>query len=307
MSTAKKKKENIYEEASKVREELAASRERERVLRVRHRELKQILTKFQQIAEKAERLVSQLGVALNYLSNDAEKVNDQLGTLQAREVVGQQILRSKELERKRMAGLLHDGPVQDLANLGIQLEVCEKLHKEGKHEEAIKRFAELKGIVQGSLGKLRHIIYDLNPMTLDDLGLAVTVKNFLVNLSNRTGINTEFNVLGKEVHLEPSIEMVLFRIIQESVQNSHKHANPNSVKVVLEYSSNFVLVEIKDDGEGFDLQAIKKKIRSGNHYGLLSMQSRLELIKGTFSIKSSLGEGTKTLVKVPLDNAIRRS
>lgn len=300
-------KAKIYEEASKVREDLATKAEKKRVLKIRYDELEQALLKFTDIAEKAELIVSQLSAALNYLSDDMSDIGDQIETLQARELVGQQIIKSKELERKKMAGLLHDGPVQDLANLAIQLEICEKLYEAGQHNEAIEMFVELKGIVQVSLGDLRRTIYDLNPMTLDDLGLFVTVKNYLLNLTNRTGTKTKFNLLGKEVRLDSSLEMTLFRTIQELVQNSFKHAKASVIRVVVEYSPNFVLIEVKDDGVGFELAKVNQKIRSGNHYGILSIQSRLNLFNGTLSIKSKPGEGTKVLAKIPLDNVKRRS
>lgn len=301
-SYSEEEKKQIYEEAMEVREALNIAKEREGSLRVRRDNLEQTLSKLKNIAGKAERLVSQVGVALNFLAESLDSVNEQFENMQAREHVGQEILRGQEIERKRMAGEIHDGPVQDLANMVVQLEICERLFLSGFLEEAGESYKNLKSIAQGTIGQLRRIIYDLNPMTLDDLGLVVTVKNFLSDHMKQTGVETQFVLLGKELRLDTQIEMALFRIIQESVNNSRKHAKAQIIEVTIEYSNQFIIAEIKDNGVGFDLQEIKGKIRTGKHYGLLSMESRINVLQGSLSIQSQLGKGTTILVKIPLQN-----
>lgn len=290
----------IYEEATQVREELTVAKERERILRIRRDNLEQTFAKLHDIASKAERLVSQVGVALSFLSGSIKDVNEQITNMQAREHVGQEMLKGQEIERKRMAGALHDGPVQDLANLIVQLEICERLYQRELYAEAARSFLALKSIAQGSMGELRRIIYDLNPMTLDDLGLTLTVKNFLDAFTKQTGIETRFHLLGQETRLDSDIELPIFRIIQESLNNSRKHANPNWVEVTMEFLPHYINVEIKDDGSGFDLQEIQGKIKTGQHYGLLSMQSRTTVLRGSLRLQSRPGEGTKVLVRIPL-------
>ena len=293
-------KQLIYEEATQVREALTTAKERERLLRVRRDSLEQTLAKLEEIAQKAERLVSQVGVALNYLSGSISDVNQQIENIQAREIVGQEMLKGQELERKRMANALHDGPVQDLANLVVQLEICERLYHAGQRAEALESYSNLKAIVQGSMAELRRIIYDLNPMTLDDLGLVLTVKNGLDNLTKQTGIHTEFILLGSEVPLDNQVEMAMFRIIQESLNNCRKHASPELVEVTLEYSSQYICAEVKDDGVGFEMGEIKNKLKSGKHYGLLSMENRSNVLGGSVRVQSEPGNGTKVLVRIPL-------
>jgi two-component system sensor histidine kinase DegS len=295
-------KKRIYEQAAQIREALTAAKERERLLRVRRDNLEQTLAKLQEIAAKAERLVSQVGVALSYLSNNLSDVNQQIENIQAREHAGQELIKGQEIERRRMAGALHDGPVQDLANVMVQLEICERLYQAGQIAEASESFAKLKGITQGSIAQLRHIIYDLNPMTLDDLGLVLTIRNGLSNLSKQTGIGTEFVLLGKEVRLDNQLEMAVFRIIQESLNNCRKHANASSVKVTLEFSNRYISAEIRDDGVGFDMSVIQQKLRSGKHYGILSMQSRTNVLGGVVHIHSEPGKGTRVLVRIPLSD-----
>lgn len=299
---SEEEKKSIYEQAIGVREALNLAKERESNLRVRRDNLEQTLAKLKNIAAKAERLVSQVGVALNFLADSLGSVNEQIEDMQAIEHVGQEILRGLEIERKRMAGDIHDGPVQDLANLVVQLEVCERLFRSGRQSEAAESYSSLKTIAQGTIGQLRRIIYDLNPMTLDDLGLIVTVKNFLNNHTNQTGVDTQFVLLGKEIRLDTQVEMALFRIIQESVNNSRKHSQARRIDVTIEYAPRHIVTEIKDDGIGFDLQDVRGKIRTGKHYGILSMESRINVMHGSLSIQSSVGKGTVILVRIPLEN-----
>jgi two-component system sensor histidine kinase DegS len=299
---SEQEKKAIYEEAARVREALTAAKERERLLRVRRDNLEQTLAKLQEIAAKAERLVSQVGVALSYLSNNLYDVNQQIENFQAREHAGQELIKGQEIERRRMASALHDGPVQDLANVMVQLEICERLYEAGHHGEAFESFTKLKGITKGSIAQLRHIIYDLNPMTLDDLGLVLTIRNGLSNLTKQTAIETDFVVLGNEVRLDNQVEMAVFRIIQESLNNCRKHANPTLIKVTLEFSGRHVSAEVKDDGVGFDMSTIQHKLRSGKHYGILSMQSRTNVLGGVAQIQSEPGKGTRVLVRIPLSD-----
>jgi two-component system sensor histidine kinase DegS len=297
---SEEEKRLIYEEATQVREALTAAKERERLLRVRRDNLEQTLAKLQEIAAKAERLVSQVGVALTCLSSNISDVNEQIENFQAREQAGQELIRGQELERRRMASALHDGPVQDLANVMVQLEICERLYDAGQHEAAFESFVRLKGFTQASIAQLRNIIYDLNPMTLDDLGLVLTIKNGLSNFSKQTAISTDFVLLGTEVRLDNQIEMAVFRIVQEALNNCRKHANPDRVQVTLEYSNRYISAEIKDDGVGFDMPDIQHKLRTGKHYGMLSMQNRANALNGSVQIQSEPCKGARVLVRIPL-------
>lgn len=299
---SEEEKRLVYEKANRLREQLALAREREANLRVRRDNLEQTYLKLQEIVEKAERLVSQVGVALNYLAGNIQDVNMQIENIQMREQISQEILRGQEQERKRLAGALHDGPVQDLVNLGVQIEICERLYKAGRSEEAWQSLLNFKNIVKTSIGGMRRIIYDLNPMTLQDLGLVLTVKNSLEEITKLTGIKTHFNLLGKEARLEPNVELALFRTIQEALNNSRKHGNPESIQVNVEFLPHRVNVEIKDDGVGFSLPEIQTKIKSGRHFGLLSMQNRIKILDGTLRILSEPEKGTRVLVQVPVNS-----
>ena len=89
-------------------------------------------------------------------------------------------------------------------------------------------------------------------MTLDDLGLVLTINNYLDNLAKQSGIETRFVLLGRERRLEPQLEMAVFRIVQEAVNNCLKHARASELEVTLEYTRHHISVAVKDDGIGFD-------------------------------------------------------
>ncbi len=293
-------KQRIYEEAEQIRTALAAARERERLLRVRRDNLQQTLAKLREIAAKAERLVSQVGMAMTYLSGSLLDVNKQLEHMHMREQAGQEMLLGQEIERKRMAGALHDGPVQNLAHLVVQLEICERLYEAGREAEAREKFQGLKKIAQGAMADLRRIIYDLNPMTLDDLGLVLTINNYLDNLAKQSGIETRFVLLGRERRLEPQLEMAVFRIVQEAVNNCLKHARASELEVTLEYTRHHISVAVKDDGIGFDAASVQEKLKSGKHFGLLNMQSRANVLGGSLQFHGEEGKGARVLVTIPL-------
>lgn len=293
-------KQRIYEEAEQIRTALAAARERERLLRVRRDNLQQTLAKLREIVAKAERLVSQVGMAMTYLSGSLLDVNKQLEHMHMREQAGQEMLLGQEIERKRMAGALHDGPVQNLAHLVVQLEICERLYEAGREAEAREKFQGLKKIAQGAMADLRRIIYDLNPMTLDDLGLVLTINNYLDNLAKQSGIETRFVLLGRERRLEPQLEMAVFRIVQEAVNNCLKHARASELEVTLEYTRHHISVAVKDDGIGFDAASVQEKLKSGKHFGLLNMQSRANVLGGSLQFHGEEGKGARVLVTIPL-------
>ncbi|NLJ80757.1 MAG: histidine kinase [Firmicutes bacterium] len=298
---SEEQKRGVYEKANSLRERLALAREKEANLRLRRDNLEQTFVRLKEIVEKAEGLVSRVGVALNYLAGNIQDVNVQIENIEVRELVSQEILKGQEHERKRVASALHDGPVQDLVNLGLQMEICERLYTAGRFDEAWENFIGFKTVVKSSLKEMRRIIYDLNPMTLEDLGLVLTVKNSLQGISKATGIATHFNLLGKEVRLDSNVELALFRTIQEALNNSCKHGDPNSIVVCIEFLPHQINVEVEDDGRGFSMAAIQSKVKTGRHFGLLIMQNRIKILNGNLRILTEPGKGTKIVVNVPIN------
>ncbi|NLY10201.1 MAG: histidine kinase [Firmicutes bacterium] len=294
-------KKEIYEEADRIREALTIAREREKHLRKRREEQEKSLVRIEQIYRKSEKLVSQVGIAIDFLSGNLEDVNQQLEGMQARYQLGQKVIKVQEDERRRVAREIHDGPAQDLANVVLKAEICEKMFVQGRGKETMVELAELKDMIKESLNDVRRIIYNLRPMTLDDLGLIPTVKKFIDEFKSQTGIRAELTVLGKQKRLDQSVEVALFRTIQEALNNCKKHAEATRVSVKIEFLSNAINVVIDDNGKGFEPQIVRTKMIQNDHFGLLGMEERIVLLGGTWNLQSAPGQGTRIIARIPLD------
>ena len=210
-----------------------------------------------------------------------------------------QVFQIIEEERMRIARDMHDGPAQSMANLVLQAEILERL-LDRNPKQLVTELAEFKNSVRNALEETRQLIFDLRPMTLDDLGLVPTLRKFIKEYGDRYGLATRFNVVGQERRLPGNIEGVLFRIIQEALTNVHKHARAKMAEVTMNLQPARVSVVIKDDGQGFDVARTEANLHKNRNLGLLSMRERAELEKGTLEIRSQPGRGTEVKVEIPV-------
>ena len=284
-----------YEDTSNVQLELAMARLQEQNLRRQRDELELRLKALKNTVEKAENLVSQVGAVLGYLGNQMGSVVTQIETLQASQVFGAKIIKAQEEERRRVAREIHDGPAQAMANIVFRAEVCERL----VDVDIVRAKTELKDLreqVRSALQETRTIIFDLRPMTLDDLGLVPTIRRVLETMKERSGVFPEVKILGEEKRLDTHVEIALFRIIQEALTNVEKHAKAASVWVRIDFRPSVVSAVVEDDGQGFDAASA-----AGNEsFGLMGMQERINLLGGELTIKSEIGKGTMVFITVPL-------
>ncbi|MGI1690953.1 sensor histidine kinase [Thermoanaerobacter uzonensis] len=282
-----------YEEAKEAQIELALKRREEKELIEKRNELERKLVDNKAIIEKAEKLASQISIALNYLNSDLKEMNSQLEQLKDRQALSVKIIEAQEEERKRIAREIHDGPAQAMANVLLKSELCEKLI--AKDIELAKiELKNLKDIVQQSLKEVRKIIYDLRPSALDDLGLVPALSRYIKNFSEETGIFVDFTVLSDYKRLSPEIEITCFRVVQEALTNIKKHSRAKNASVKFEFGMRFISVIIKDDGIGFDKENI------GQGYGLMGMRERVEILNGKFEISSFKNKGTQIYISIPV-------
>lgn len=284
-----------YEDTSNVQLELAMARLQEQSLRRQRDDLELRLKTLKGTVEKAESLVSQVGAVLGYLGSQMGIVVSQIESLQASQMFGSKIIKAQEEERRRVAREIHDGPAQAMANIVFRAEVCERLI-ETDIARAKTELKDLREQVRAALGETRKIIFDLRPMTLDDLGLVPTVRRVLETMKERSKIYPEIKVLGEEKRLDSHIEIGLFRIIQEALNNVEKHAKATSVWVRIDFRPSVVSAVIEDDGEGFaSIDTV------GNEsFGLMGMRERINLLGGDLNVKSEQDKGTSVFVTVPL-------
>lgn len=289
-----------YEQAHDLQMKLLVLRQNEKQLSERRNDLDRRLLSVHTTIERAEHLVSQTAVVLNYLTQDMKAFGRALEDAQSKQAFGLQVMEAQEEERKRLSREIHDGPAQMMANVLMRSDLIEKLYRERGVEAAFNEIRDLKKMVRSALYEVRRIIYDLRPMALDDLGLIPTLKKYLATVSEYSRSKSaapdmKFVNIGLEKRLPSNMEVALFRLIQESVQNALKHSDASVIQVKLEIKKEQVLAVVKDNGRGFD--ANEKKLGS---FGIMGMKERIDLLSGDITIHSKPGEGTAVLISVPI-------
>ena len=212
---------------------------------------------------------------------------------------GRQLFQIVEDERMRIARDMHDGPAQILANLVLKAEIVERLIDHDM-TTARRELTDFKAIVRGALEETRRLIFDLRPMTLDDLGLVPTLRNFLADFEQRWHIDCHFTLIGAEMRMPRDREAALFRIVQEAVTNARKHAMASGIEVTVSMSPKRVTVTVKDDGGGFDVGETERRAARDGHLGLTSMRERAALEGALLDISSARGQGTTVRVSIDI-------
>jgi two-component system sensor histidine kinase DegS len=240
-----------------------------------------------------QELLRQVYRSLDDLAASAASPASTAGTARLRNT-SRQVFQIIEEERMRIARDMHDGPAQSMANLVLQAEILERLISRDP-QLVVNELADFKNGVRGVLDETRRLIFDLRPMTLDDLGLVPTLRKFTKDFE-LSGVTTSLRVIGEETRLPGALEPTLFRIIQEAMNNARKHARAKNVEVVVAFQPHAVSAIVRDDGVGFDVAAAEGRLDSGKHLGMISMRERADLEKGRLEIRSQIGKGTEIRV-----------
>lgn len=286
-----------YEEANDVQTQLSLARERELHLRRQRDDLERRLRNLEQTIVKAEKLVTQMGIVLGYLTGDLSKVDQVVETAKQHQLLGLKIIQAQEEERKRVAREIHDGPAQTMANVVLRADIVERMLKNEQLEQAIVELQSLKEMIRISLADVRRIIFDLRPMALDDLGLVPTLQKYIQTYQERTGLDAEMVVFGKENNLGSSFKVAVFRLVQECLNNVYKHAKAKRVQVKIEFQEEHVFLVVKDDGIGFRMEETSRR---GNSFGIMGMKERMEQLQGRMELTSAPLKGTKVFFQIPL-------
>jgi len=218
--------------------------------------------------------------------------------------VAQRVLGSLEAERERLYRDVHDGPAQVLANAIFEVEYLERIAERAPAEvrQTLRtELSNLKGQFRGSLDSVRGMIYDLRPPELTELGLAEAMRNYASEWEARCGIKVSSQLDLKDTGLSPMAELAVYRVMQEGLQNVHKHAHASSVGIAWSRANDSWVLHVTDDGMGFDLV---KAARHKKSVGLLSMRERAELIGGTLQIQSTPGKGTAVTLLLPVEKKV---
>ena len=300
-----------YEAVSIIQINLAIAREKEQTMRVERDKLEIRLRYLHNVVARAEHMALSIGSVLSYLSTQVSGVLWKIEAVQKDKFVGARIIKATEEERYRISREIHDGPAQDLANALFTTTITERLMDKDM-AEAKKTLAELREELRKCLTGVRQIIFDMRPMALDDLGLPQAVEQLIQLFGERGKLHGTFSMEGEHYTLPKHVEIAIFRIVQEALNNVVHHAKTNKVRVRMHYTSQALTVLIADDGVGFDPSHLteeseesddaldmetQRRLR-GRHFGVIGMEERAKIIGAAIQILSEPGKGTKVHLRV---------
>lgn len=208
------------------------------------------------------------------------------------------LLAARETEKKAIAKALHDEIGSTAVILTALLGIVKASVKKGDQKQALTDIAKLDGQIKESIERVKNIVVSLRPPTLENDGaLGGAIREMLENVSSYIHIphTFEYKPITGESGVSDSIKILLYRIVQEALNNIVKHANAKHIYVLLEREYGEVRLVVEDDGVGFT----PSKQYSIRHVGLLAMKDGVELVGGTISIKSAPGKGTRIEVRCP--------
>lgn len=285
-----------YELANDLQIKLSINRTEEKQLRERRDDLERRLQGLLETIQRADQLVTQVSVVMNYLTSDLKDVGQALETAKLKQDFSLKIIQAQEEERKRLSREIHDGPAQMMANVLLRSDLIERTYREKGVEQAFAEIADLKVMVRNALSEVRRIIYDLRPMALDDLGLIPTLKKYLMTIEEyNKGCEIHFQSMGEDRRILTNYEVAIFRLVQESVTNAMKHGKCKQIWVKVEWRKDAVNILVKDNGIGFDQSLVRD-----SSFGLLGMRERIDLLKGEMIVTTSPGNGTTIMFRIAL-------
>jgi signal transduction histidine kinase len=216
---------------------------------------------------------------------------------EARSRLLRQVITAQEDERKRLARELHDETCQTISALNMKLETAVSRLPQGADNAPL---LEARTLAVRTLDELHRLIYDLRPSVLDDLGLWSAIQWYADRQLKPRGVavHCEFNEVDRR--LPPLMETALFRAVQEAVSNIAKHADAEHVLIQCGVESDLLTIEIEDDGNGFELAAVKRPKDEGHGWGLLGITERVEALGGTVVIDTAPGQGARIVITVPV-------
>jgi two-component system sensor histidine kinase DegS len=245
-----------------------------------------------------ELLIRQIEMSSSALSNTGTGATSDPWALALRS----QVIHGREEERMRLAREVHDGPAQVLANSLMLLETCYSLAQQqtGEHAEKLAvMIGRLRDATREGLSEVRRFIANLRPGQVAERGLVEALREYLRAYGNTYNVPVVFEADAAPRQAD-EVEIVLYRIVQEALQNAHKYARGSPITVRLAYRSDTITLSVRDEGPGFDPREVARRAGKSN-WGLTSMRERAELIGARLTVASRPGYGTEVTVVLPLE------
>jgi len=212
----------------------------------------------------------------------------------------QDLLKAQELERQRIARELHDNVAQNLGALKLAFETL----FDGQPDVSAdirRQVADFSGQLSDAISKVRSMSYNMQPLSLEQLGLAHAVDSFCDDYQQVNELSVDCSYAGFEkLILDFETQINVYRFVQEAMNNVSKHAAADNIKVRLIVSHPDLIVRIEDDGKGFDVQNRMAEALDAKRMGLRSMQERINLLNGHFEIQSQTNRGTRIVARIPV-------
>jgi signal transduction histidine kinase len=207
----------------------------------------------------------------------------------------------QEEARKKLARDLHDGPTQSVAAMAMRINLARRIMSKNVNEagEELQRIEEL---AHRTTKEIRHMLFTLRPLILESQGLTAALEAMGEKMRETYNQNVIINVDEKVLDtMEMGKQGVIFYIIEEAVNNARKHASAVHIWVRLrQFESHIALLEIEDDGVGFDVEAVNKSYDKRGSLGMINLRERTELVTGLLTVDSAPGKGTRIQVYIPL-------
>lgn len=247
-------------------------------------------------------LEANMGLVVHMLQDACSQLSSERAFGRVLETVDlrlQQAMNSaREDERRRLAREIHDGPAQVLSNAIFSVHTTEQIAKRAPNQVA-EELAQLRELLKDGVAEIRRFMFDLRPTMLQDLGLGPTLARYVDDYSRFFAKKVHLTTHDELPPLTPDQELTIFRIVQEALQNIHKHAGAGAeATVILKVAGSNLYLTISDNGRGFDVGAVVP--RSGSGAGLPGMRERANLVNGDIRLESEAGKGTTITLRMPL-------
>jgi signal transduction histidine kinase len=235
--------------------------------------------------------IRQLQAGLNHLAQKVQSAQQNLHSYIGAITTGQ------EEERRRLARELHDDTIQSLIALKQRVQL---LQFDNPNEGINHSLNELENLTEQTVENLRRMTRNLRPIYLEDLGLVPALQMLSNEVEKQNAIAVQFNRKGIERRLPPAIELALYRIAQEALNNVVQHSLASQAVLTLAFSQEDVCLDIIDNGKGFQVPPSPADFATEGHFGLLGLHERAELIGAVLSVKSSNHQGTHVHISLSL-------
>jgi len=206
------------------------------------------------------------------------------------------ITHSQEEERRRIARELHDDTIQSLVAISRRLELVQASLSDP--QRALKQLSALQDLLQSTVEGVRRFSRELRPTLLEDLGLVPALRRLARESTPKTA-ELSMVVRGDSQGIAPSVELAIYRIAQEAINNVRRHAQAQHVTIQLDMGSESIHLLVEDDGQGFDMASDLSSLAQQGSFGLMGIQERVELLGGRVQVQSNIGRGTRLEVWLP--------